>query len=238
MKVLIVDDEPLARQRLKRLLLAHPHCELAGEAENGQQALQHATALAVDVVLLDIEMPGDDGLTVAAHLAQLTPPPALIFVTAHPQHALAAFQVAPQGYLLKPVGAAALAECLQRLTVSTRAQLEAQKQAEPRLVFRVGQQQRSIALSELCYLQAEDKYVRIVYQQGEAVTEQSLKALEDKFGDLLLRVHRQTLVLRQRVVGLSRNADGTPVVLLRDCLARPEISRREYPLLRQLFQQP
>lgn len=235
MRVLIVDDEPLARSRLSRLLAQIPGYQLIGEAENGQQALQLCTELLPDLVFLDIEMPGADGLSVAADLAKIQPPPAVVFVTAHPQHALAAYQVAPAGYLLKPIGLEPLQQCLQRLGVSTRVHLEKLKVVAPRLTFRIGLEQRSILLDELFYLQAEDKYVRIVYRDGEALTETSLKQLQDKFPNQLLRIHRNTLVVADRVYGISRSAEGHHHILLRDCPEQPEISRRELARVRELI---
>ena len=237
MRVLIVDDEPLARSRLSRLLAQISGYQLVGEAENGQQALQLCKELTPDFVFLDIEMPGADGLSVAADLVQIQPPPAVIFVTAHPQHALAAYQVAPAGYLLKPIGLETLQQCLQRLGISTRVHLEKLKATAPRLTFRIGLEQRSILLSELFYLQAEDKYVRLVYQGGEALTETSLKQFQEKFPHQLLRIHRHTLVLAERVCGLGRGAEGQHLVLLRDCPDQPEISRRELVQVKALLQQ-
>lgn len=236
MRVLIVDDEPLARSRLCRLLAQIPGYQLVGEAENGRQALALCAGLLPDLVFLDIEMPGADGLQVAADLAKNQPPPAVIFVTAHPQHALAAYQVAPADYLLKPVGLAQLQQCLQRLGVSTRVHLEKQKLSAPRLSFRVGVEQRSILLSEVFYLQADDKYVRLVYQGGEALTETSLKQLQEKYPQQLLRIHRNTLVPAERVCGISRSADGLHLVQLRDCPDQPEISRRALAQVRALLQ--
>jgi len=235
MRVLIVDDEPLARSRLRRLLSQIPGYQLVAEAENGVQALQSCVDLTPDLVFLDIEMPGADGLSVAADLARIQPPPAVIFVTAHPQHALAAYQVAPADYLLKPIGLAQLQQCLERLGVSTRVHLERQKQQIPRLSFRVGLEQRSILLSELFYLQAEDKYVRLVYQGGAALTETSLKQLQQKFPQQLVRIHRNTLVVGERICGISRSSDGQHQILLRDCPEQPEISRRELAHIRELI---
>jgi len=203
------------------------------EAENGPQALALAAEHAADVVFLDIAMPGPDGLTIAAELGRLQPPPAVVFVTAHPQHALAAFKVAPADYLLKPVSADQLADCLNRLGVVTKVHLERQKAAEPRVSFRLGTEQRSIALSELCYLQAEDKYVRLVYQGGEALSELSLKQWQQKYPEQLVRIHRHTLVLAERIRGISRGHDGEHRLILRDCADQPEISRRELAQLRQ-----
>ena len=114
MKVLVCDDEALARDRLVRLLRDADECEVVGEAENGREALQKVEMLAPDVVLLDIRMPVMDGIACAEELARLPNPPAVIFITAFDEHALAAFQVEAIGYLLKPVRKDQLNEALAR----------------------------------------------------------------------------------------------------------------------------
>lgn len=125
MKVLICDDEALARERLARFLKDMDGYEIVGEAENGRDALTQAEATAPDIVLLDLRMPVMDGMACAERLAQLPEPPAVIFCTAYDEHALAAFQVQAVGYLLKPVRREQLTEALARATRVNRAQLEA-----------------------------------------------------------------------------------------------------------------
>ena len=114
MKLLIVDDEPLARERVKALVGEVGGHEVAGEAANGREAVEQAEALGVDIVLLDISMPVMDGLEAAQHLAGLRPAPAVVFCTAYDQHALAAFEAAAVDYLVKPVRRERLAEALER----------------------------------------------------------------------------------------------------------------------------
>lgn len=234
MRVLIVDDEPLARSRLKRLLAQHANFSCVGEAASAQEAVVQSFALLPDLVFLDIEMPDGDGLTVAAQLLALSPPPAVVFVTAHPQHALAAYQVAPADYLLKPVSAERLALTLSRLGAKTRAHLE--KQATQWLSYRTGLVTSRVELSAVFYLQAGDKYVRMVFAGGEALLEQSLKQLEEQYPTQLLRIHRNTLVLASRIKAIHQTPDGKHLLELTQHHELLEISRRELAKLRQLLQ--
>lgn len=242
MKVLIVDDESLARARLKRLLAQHPEFVLVGEAACASDAVTAARALQPDLVFLDIEMPDSDGLAVAGTLLTFEPTPAVVFVTAHPQHALAAYQVAPADYLLKPVSAERLALTLQRLQAKARVVKAStpEQPAEPTvnnqwLSFRTGLVMSRVELATVLYLQAGDKYVRVVHQSGEALLEQSLKQLEEQFPETLLRIHRHTLVLKSRVKAVHQTADGKHTLELKDCAEHLEISRRELSKIRQLL---
>src|SRR5579864_2641547 len=124
LKVLIVDDEPPARERLRSLLAEIADTEVVGEAANGYEALREAHERAPDVVLLDVRMPGMDGLEAARHLNVLEEPPAVIFTTAYDQYAVEAFQAHAVGYLLKPVRREQLAAALTRAGRLTRAQLQ------------------------------------------------------------------------------------------------------------------
>jgi two-component system response regulator AlgR len=124
MRILVCDDEALARERLVRLLRDVPDCEVVGEAENGREALTKVEALDPDLILLDIRMPIMDGIACAEALARLDNPPAVIFITAFDEHALAAFQVEAVGYLLKPVRREQLNEALARAARLNRAQLQ------------------------------------------------------------------------------------------------------------------
>lgn len=233
MKVLLVDDEPLARSRMRRLLQAHADLQLIGEAEDGEQALTMCRSLQPDLVLLDIEMPTLSGLDVAKALSELAVPPALVFVTAHPQHALNAWQLAAAGYLVKPVSAEALAALLQRLAKPTRAYLEAQK--EPVIHYQLAGASRQVPLSSVLYCQAEDKYVRLVFQGGEALLEQSLRQLEQEFPQLL-RIHRKVLINTRHFVALHQQ-DSAYWLELAGCSERLVVSRREASKIRQRLQQ-
>lgn len=233
MKVLLVDDEPLARARMRRLLLAHAEYRLVGEAENGEQALELCRILQPDLLLLDIEMPTLTGLEVAKELAKLAVPPALVFVTAHPQHALNAWQLAATGYLVKPVSAEALAALLLRLGKPTRAHLDVKKESV--ISYQLAGVSRQVPLSDILYLQAEDKYVRLVFQGGEALLEQSLRQLEVDYPQLL-RIHRKVLINSQHFVALHQHGSGYWLELS-GCSERLEVSRREASKLKQLLQQ-
>jgi two-component system response regulator AlgR len=234
MKILIVDDEPLARARLQRLLTAFPEHQVVGEAADGGAALSETARLQPDLVLLDIAMPQQNGLQLAAQLMQFQPPPAVVFVTAHPQHALEAYQVAAADYLLKPVSAATLGAMLQRIGLTTKVHLEKQ-QAQHYLSYRQGTAQYRIELNQLWYLQAEDKYVRLAFQGGEAWSDLSLKQYEEMFAQELVRIHRHTLVLKKRITAIHSGADGRHLLQL-DCAAPwLEISRRELAKIRQLL---
>lgn len=234
MKILIVDDEPLARSRLQRLLSAFPEHQLVGEASDGETALRLATELQPDLVFLDIKMPGRDGLEVAAELLHLALPPAVVFLTAHPQHALAAYQVAPADYLLKPVSAAQLAATLQRIGLTTKAHLQKQ-QAQQWLSYKTGNTLQRVELQQMFYLQAEDKYVRFVFAGGEALSDLSLKQLEEQYPQDLIRIHRNTLVLKRRIKALHQSSDGKHLLELWQCEQRLEISRRELSKIRHLL---
>ncbi len=229
MKVLIVDDEPLARARLQRLLADFSEYSLVGTASDVASARQLCSQTQPDVLLLDIEMPGQDGLAFAAELTQLPLPPAVILVTAHPQHALQAYSVNPADYILKPVSAERLAQALGRLRQKTRAQL----QIEPIINYQLGNQQRQMLLSKVMYFTADDKYVRMVFKGGEALLEQSLSQLLKRFPVQLLRIHRSTLINRSFFDYLFSSNDGRHFVKLFDMEPPLEVSRRCLSQLRQ-----
>lgn len=230
MNVLIVDDEPLARARLQRLLAQQAGYHCVGEAENATQAMQLIHTLQPDLLLLDIAMPGSDGIALATAILALATPPAVIFVTAHPQHALDAYQAGPADYLLKPVSPERLAQALQRLGMQTRAHLE-RKSAEPKLSYVQAGVKRQVDLKDVHYFNAEDKYVRMVLAKGDAIIEQSLVQLLQLFPDKLLRIHRSTVINKayfQRLI----STNGKHWVVLYGRTERLEVSRREVANIR------
>jgi two-component system response regulator AlgR len=241
MKILVVDDEAPARARLSRLIeeLDAGHA-VVGEAADGDEALAFCAEVPVDLVLLDVQMPGMDGLECAARLAELDPPPAVILVTAYTRYALAAFAHQVRDYLVKPVRRERLAAALARLPITTRPQRQALGLAEtttapPRrhLSARYRGGLKRVPLEEIHYLFAEQKYVTVHYDGGELLLDDSLKALEDEFPGRFLRIHRNTLVARDRVTGLERTLDGTTLVTLRGCPERLQVSRRHLPEVRR-----
>jgi two-component system response regulator AlgR len=238
MKVLIADDEPLARARLAAMLADLPGIEIAGEAETGREAVEKAQALAVDAVLMDIAMPVMDGLEAARHLAQAESPPAIVFCTAYDEHALAAFETAAVDYLVKPVRRERLIEALDRArrhragTAPARPLPPANRQRS-HLSARLRGNLRLIPIEDVHYLLAEEKYVMVQHGRGEDLIEESLKSLEQEFSDRFLRIHRNCLVAIEEFQELQRQPDGRVLVSLRHGTARLEVSRRCLPGLRE-----
>src|SRR5580698_2964619 len=229
LKVLIVDDEPPARERLRSLLAEIEDVEVAGEASNAREALSHTHDLAPDVVLLDVRMPGMDGLEAARHLNVLAEPPAIIFTTAFDQYALEAFEAQAVGYLLKPVRKEQLAAALTRAGRLTRAQLQQLAAGDARrthIAARRREGLKLIALEDVRYFLADQKYTTVGHSGGEDLIEDSLRLLEDEFGQSFVRIHRNALVAVRHVERIERNADGQYLVHLRGCEAPLQVSRR------------
>jgi two-component system response regulator AlgR len=237
LKVVIADDEPLARERLRDLLSEQPGVELVAEAGDGREALHACAEHAPDLVLLDIAMPGIDGLEAARHLAAFEPRPAVVFCTAYDAHALSAFEAAAIDYLVKPVRAERLAAALERARTFAAGREHA---AEPRqdphrthLCARLRGSLRLIPVEDVHYLQAEEKYVVVHHARGEDLIEESLKSLEEEFGDRFVRIHRNCLVARHEIVELKRGADGHVQAVLRHGQHPLEVSRRCVAHLRE-----
>jgi two-component system response regulator AlgR len=235
--LVIADDEPLARERLRRLLAEQPDVDVVAEAENGQQVLDLCASRQPHAVLLDIAMPGIDGLETARRLAAADPPTAVVFCTAYDAHALSAFEAAALDYLVKPVRPERLAAALERVRtfLAGRPAPAAAAPGERRghLCARLRGSLRLIPLEEIRYLQAEEKYVVVHHTRGEDLIEESLKSLEDEFGDRFVRIHRNCLVARQELVELRRGTDGHVQAVLRHTPQPLEVSRRCVPQLRQ-----
>ena len=216
MNVLIVDDEPLARERLQRLLgEIEGYRALDAAAANGEEALALIDSLKPDVVLLDIRMPGLDGLQVAARLCEKEAPPAVIFCTAHDEFALEAFQVSAVGYVVKPVRREDLAEALHKAQRPNRMQLAALTRPQaggggPRthISARTRKGIELIPLEQVLYFIADHKYVTLRHSGGEVLLDEPLKALEDEFGERFVRIHRNALVSRERIERLQRTPLG------------------------------
>lgn len=242
MNVLIVDDEPLARQRLQRMVDKLADFSVCGLAENGEQALAMYEQLGPDIVLLDIRMPGVDGLEVAEAFANFEQSPAIIFCTAYDHYALEAFSASAVDYLVKPVAADKLAASLRKATSLNKAQVHNMQQSMPasqsneeHLTVKYGNEVRLIPLAEVSHFIAEQKYVTAYFSDGEALLDESLKQLEDKFASHLVRVHRNALVTVSHIVGLHKEAAGSYRVLIKGNIPGPQISRRHYASVRKLL---
>ncbi len=234
LNILLVDDEPLALSRLHRLLAEIPDCEVVGEACDGKEALAKYASLKPDVLLLDINMPEVDGLQVAAELKQMRPRPAIIFCTAYDQHALEAFNEQALDYLVKPVRRVRLREALGKARQYLGLQ-GGENSNRQYIRSRVGEKIMLIPLLDILFCRAEDKYTIIYHLGGEALVDDPLKSLEQEFTDEFVRVHRNTLVLRQRIRGLQRDGKGQHHVLLEGTEHQPLISRRNYSHIRALL---
>ena len=243
MKILIVDDEPPARARLVQLIHDLGLGDVVGEAGNGRDALVATDSATPDVVLLDIRMPGMDGLEVARHLSGLAQPPSVIFTTAYDDHALAAFETNAIDYLLKPIRRERLREALSRAVRPTRAQLstlsdpEANSKARTHLSATLSDRLQLIPVDEVRYLKAEHKYVTAGHPGGKLLVEDSLSALEDEFGDRFLRVHRNALIAPVFARGLDRDSDGRNVLRLADVDVHIEVSRRMIASVRKVLKE-
>jgi two-component system response regulator AlgR len=212
LRVLVVDDEELARLRLKSMVAecAEPRCTVAGEAANASQALVWLTTHECDLLLLDVQMPGRDGTQLAAELRLKSPAPAIVFVTAHAQHALRAFDLDAVDYLTKPVKRErlqmALRRVAQRLTSGqpVTAQPLPAKEEGPVIVVSDRGRIIRVPVADVLYLKAELKYVTLRTAEHTHVLDDSLAELEERLGEHFLRVHRNALVSRRAVRALER----------------------------------
>lgn len=244
MNVVIVDDEPLARERLTRMVLALGGFRIIGQAGHGQEAVRMARDLSPDVVLMDVRMPGMDGLAAAQHLAELDPPPAVIFCTAYGDYAVEAFSSQAVGYLLKPVRQADLAAALSRARRINKAQLAELRQL-PGMVLDgrthiTARNRRGLDLvpvAEVALFQADHKYVTAYHGDSESLLDETLRDLEQEFDGRFIRVHRNALVSISHIEGLDRNHDGQNFVRLRDLDIRPQVSRRHIVGFKKLLDQ-
>jgi len=240
-RVLIVDDEAPARERLRRLLGELGEISVAAEAGNGEQAVRLAGELHPDVVLLDVRMPGMNGLEAARHLALLAAPPAVVFTTAYDAYAVEAFEAEAIGYLLKPVRVEKLAAALQRAARLAGTQLARLAAADPagaarsHVAARLGDQVRLIPVAEIYYFAADQKYTTVRHQRGTDLIEDSLRALEEEFPRQFVRVHRNAMVSIQHLAAIERDADGQYQVVVRDLNERLAVSRRLAGELKERF---
>ncbi|MGH8273548.1 MAG: LytR/AlgR family response regulator transcription factor [Gammaproteobacteria bacterium] len=210
MRILIADDEAPARSRLRRLVGESGAGEVVGEAASGRETLAAVESLHPALVLLDIRMPEGDGISVAQALARSEPPPAVIFVTALADRALAALEAGAAAYLVKPVMRERLAEAIARARRPTQAQLAAltiNNAVRTHLAARVGRDLRLIPLADVQYFRAEDKTTTAILARGEVVLDDSLATLETEFPNQFVRIRRNLLVARSAILRLTR--DGT-----------------------------
>ena len=211
LNVLLVDDEALARSRLRTLLADcdAPGAHVIGEAANAVQAMTALQREPVDLVLLDIRMPGMDGVALAQAMAGLERCPAVVFVTAHSEHAVQAFDVAAVDYLTKPVRLERLQQALQKVErhLRLRELPPADAAAQALLIQDRGRTER-VPISEVLYLKAELKYITVRTAARSYILDGSLSELEDRYPVQFMRIHRNALIARRAVRALEKHFDA------------------------------
>ena len=222
MRVLVVDDEKPARERLKQLLEDEADYDFAGEAANGNDAVKLAAELEPDIVLLDIRMPGLDGIETAHHLAAMENPPAVVFATAYDEYAIDAFDARAVGYVLKPVRRSRLVAALEQASklapsvlksVASQARLPV---ARRHVCSRSPGKLLLIPIEEIHCFRADQKYVTVDHENGRDLIDESLKALAEEFVGEFVRIHRSALVAVRYVDRIEKTEDGKNLVVLRE----------------------
>ena len=238
LKIVIAEDSEALRILLKRTLSSIENFTVVGTAEDGVEAVGLARELEPHVLVLDISMPGLDGLETARHLAAFEPRPAVVFCTAFDEHALSAFEAEAIDYLVKPVRAERLAAALDRVRTfaAGRGQAGTEGTRRKHLCARLRGSLRLIPIEDVHYLHAEEKYVIVHHARGEDLIEESLKSLEEEFGDRFVRIHRNCLVARHEIVELKRSPDGHVQAVLRHARQPLEVSRRCVAGLKETLQ--
>lgn len=246
LRVFIADDEAPARERLKELLHDigdEVPTAVAGEAANGIEALERVPGSGARVLLLDIDMPGLGGIDVARHLAAMQAAPAVVFVTAHDQHAVQAFELNALDYVLKPVRAVRLAAALRKAAAAPPPPPQQLARAAGAAREHVPVVERNrillVPVRDIIFLRAEQKYVTLRTREREHLIEEPLVALEREFAERFVRIHRNCLVARSAIRGFDRTAganDDDPhwMVVLDGLEERLAVSRRQWPALREL----
>lgn len=237
--VLIVDDEPLARDRLQRLVEELPGWNVAGICGSGDQALKLVSALHPAVVLLDIRMPGMSGVEVARHLASYPSPPAIVFVTAYDEYAIEAFDAQAVGYLLKPVRREKLERALQQAGRLGASQLGELASADTRvarrehIAIRFRDELRLIPVKDVRFFRADQKYVTVYHAAGENLIDESMKLLAEEFEPDFVRINRGILAAVGAIEVLERDGEGNHLVRLRGTADTLPVSRRRLAALKR-----
>ena len=239
LKMLLVDDEPLARSRLRTLLAdcKLPAAEVAAEAANAAQAMEHLRRQSFDAVLLDIHMPGADGLALAQVLRTLPDAPAVVFVTAYAEHAVTAFELEAVDYLTKPVRLERLQAALSRVDKARQGRAGGPEPEQEVLVIQDRGRTERVPVTEVLYFKAELKYITVRTASRSYILDGSLSDLEEKHGAQFLRVHRNALVSRRAVRALEKHFDAEEgegwAVRLNGIDESLQVSRRQLSAVRE-----
>lgn len=245
LRVMLVDDEPLARARMRTLLgdCSHPAVQVAAEASNSEQAFALLRQQPVDVVFLDIHMPGSSGLAMAQTLRSLQNAPAIVFVTAHAEHAVAAFDLEAVDYLTKPVRLERLQAALQKAErfAQARRGLHVDLANEEVLIIQERNRTERVPLTQVLYFKAELKYITVRTANRSYILDGALNDLEAKHGAHFIRIHRNALVARKMVRSLEKHFDTEEgegwAVRLQGLDEVLSVSRRQLPSVRALISQ-
>ena len=215
------------------MLAEIPAVHVVGEAATGQEALGLLPLKQPDALLLDISMPGIDGMTLAQMLKDQQVAPAIIFCTAWTDQAVEAFECEAVDYLVKPVRAERLEAAIDKARrFVARDEVGA---SGPLLRSTLGGKVSLLPLADVIYLSAEDKYTTVVHKKGSLVINQTLVEMENEYANYLVRIHRGTLVAKNCIRGLEKGTDGRHFLILEDCDASPQVSRRNLPAIRKLI---
>ncbi len=242
MKILVADDEPLARERIISLLEEIDFSMEIEQAGNGLEVLDLLTTFDADILLLDIKMPGKDGLQVAKELSQKDLPPAIIFTTAYDKFAIEAFDTQAVAYLLKPIRKSDLAKKLNACYHLNKTQQQIVKPLQSHHQFiHISSKESSlrINLNDICYFMADQKYVQVVYYENNRLQQklwlQTLKQLEKEFADKFIRVHHKTLVKISLLDSLRHSKEGKYLLHLNNLEVVIEVSRRHVAMVKKLL---
>jgi two-component system LytT family response regulator len=242
--VLVIDDEPLARQRLKRLLKVHENIVIIGEAANGEEGLKQIQDLNPDLIFLDIEMPVYNGFEM---LSRLKNSPKVIFTTAYDQYAVKAFEEESIDYLLKPIEQERLAKAVMKLEHRQEPayvlplellmkQLNRKKEIKS-LTVKIGDRIILVKLQELAFIEAEDKYVFLNTTDGKRhLTDFTLAALQEKLPEEFVRISRSMIIHTELIKEIRKSFNGTFFFLMNDENGSKLNSSRSYSAaLREQF---
>lgn len=241
MKILIVDDEPLARRRLCQLVGNIVPDAIIFEADNGLDALAKIADTPPTILLLDIRMPGLDGVGLANQLLQTTNPPAIIFTTAYEDHAISAFDANAVDYLLKPIRQDRLKIALERATAITNKLQNKTVTDEPpartHLTATLQGNIQLIPIAQIYYFKADNKYVMAVWTAGETLIDSALVALENEFKQAFVRIHRNTLVAIKYIARLHKKNHNQYVITLTCHPQELYVSRRHVRSVKTILKQ-
>lgn len=234
MKALIIDDEQLAREELRRLLDALPEVEVVGEAQHCDEGVALVDSMRPELIFLDIEMPGGTGFDLLERIA--VPAPAVIFTTAYEAHAVEAFRVNALDYLLKPVDPAQLAHAVRRYEESQPVVAGADREhydADSRVFVREGQKCWFVRIGSVRLFESDGNYTRLWFDGGKPMVYRALKVFEQRLDPkLFFRANRQQIINLDHVARTELDAQGDLAVIL-SCGTRVEMSRRMAQIFRE-----